>query len=234
MDYNRGCSQGKRKIIMDSPNGMNSNKKEERDMKRKVNLIIVAMFFIVSCAVITVNIYFPEKDVKEAYKNLEKELMKTDEKTDDKKPGKPESSIRFEFVSSAYAQEAGLADRISEIVKKMPDVVNAYKEMGARIADTDRLRDSGAVGEGNNGLLVVREKTLTPDDKKLIDMENENRKTVIKGMAKAIIRINRVPENQENLNQVLPQATDQFAAIRRDTAKKGWWIQDASGNWTKK
>ncbi len=213
---------------------MNSNKKEERDMKRKVNLIIVAMFFIVSCAVITVNIYFPEKDVKEAYKNLEKELMKTDEKTDDKKPGKPESSIRFEFVSAAYAQEAGLADRISEIVKKMPDVVNAYKEMGARIADTDRLRDSGAVGEGNNGLLVVREKTLTPDDKKLIDMENENRKTVIKGMAKAIIRINRVPENQENLNQVLPQATDQFAAIRRDTAKKGWWIQDASGNWTKK
>jgi len=200
-------------------------------MKRKFNFIIVALFFIVSCAVITVNIYFPEKDVKEAYKNLEKELMKTDEK---KPEGKPESSIKFEFISSAYAQEAGLADRISEIVKKMPDVVNAYKEMGARIAGTDRLRDSGAVGEGNNGLLVVRERTLTPDDKKLVDMENENRKTVIKGMAKAIIRINRVPENQENLNQVLPQATDQFAAIRRDSAKKGWWIQDANGNWTKK
>jgi hypothetical protein len=203
-------------------------------MKRKVNFIIVAVIFIVSCAVITVNIYFPEKDVKEAYKNLEKELMKTDEKTDDTTPGKPESSIRFEFIASAYAQEAGLADRISEIVKKMPDVVNAYKEMGARIADTDRLRDSGAVGEGNKGLLVVREKTLTPGDKKLFDMENENRKTVIKGMAKAIIRINRVPENQENLNQVLPQATDQFAAIRRDSAKKGWWIQDANGNWAKK
>jgi uncharacterized protein YdbL (DUF1318 family) len=210
---------------------MNSNKKEEKDMKKKVNFIMVAMFFIVSCAVITVNIYFPEKDVKEAYKNLEKELMKTDEK---KPEGKPESSIRFEFISCAYAQEAGLADRISEIVKKMPDVVKAYKEMGARIADIDRLRDSGAVGEGNNGLLVVREKTLTPDDKKLVDMENENRKTVIKGMAKAIIRINRLPENQENLNQVLPQATDQFAAIRRDFAKKGWWLQDASGNWTKK
>jgi len=200
-------------------------------MKRKVNFIMVAMFFIVSCAVITVNIYFPEKDVKEAYKNLEKELMKTDEK---KPEGKPESSIRFEFISSAYAQEAGLADRISEIVKKMPDVVNAYKEMGTRIAGTDRLRDSGAVGEGNNGLLVVRERTLTPDDKKLVDMENENRKTVIKGMAKAIIRINRVPENEDNIKQVMPQAIEQFAAIRRDSAKKGWWIQDTNGNWTKK
>jgi len=201
-------------------------------MKKKVKLIVVALFFIVAaCAVITVNIYFPEKDVKEAYKNLEKELMKPDEV---KPEGKPESSIRFEFISSAYAQESGLADKISEIIKKMPDVVNAYKEMGSRVADIDSLRDSGAVGEGDNGLLVVREKTLTPADKKLVDMENENRQTVMKGMAKAIVRINRVKENETNLNQIMPQAVGQFASIRRDSAKKGWWIQDADGNWTKK
>jgi len=205
-------------------------------MKKRMKLIVLALFIIIaSCAVITVNIYFPEKDVKEAYKNLEKELMTTDKKMEDIKPeGKPESSIRFELISSAYAQEAGLADRISEIVKKMPDVVNAYREMGARIADTDRLRDSGAAGEGKDGLLVVREKTITPAEKKIVDMENENRKTVMKGMAKAIIRINRVPENEENLKQVMPQATEQFAAIRRDSAKKGWWIQDAGGNWSRK
>jgi uncharacterized protein YdbL (DUF1318 family) len=201
-------------------------------MKKKVKLIVVALFFIVmACAVITVNIYFPEKDVKEAYKNLEKELMKPDE---EKPKGKTESSIRFEFISSAYAQEAGLADKISEIIKKMPDVVNAYKEMGARIADIDRLRDGGIVGEGKDGLLIVREGTLNENDKKLIDRENENRRTVMKGMAKAIIRINRVPENEANLNQVMSQAVEQFAAIRRDSAKKGWWIQDTNGNWTKK
>jgi len=53
-------------------------------------------------------------------------------------------------------------------------------------------------------------------------------------MARAIIRINRVPENEENLRQVVPQATQQFAAIRRDSAKKGWWVQDSNGNWSKK
>jgi hypothetical protein len=201
-------------------------------MKRKMKLLISALFFIiVSCAVITVNIYFPEKAVQEAYKNLEKELMKTG----DKKPGgTPESSLRFEFISSVYAQEGNLADRIAEIIKKMPDVVDAYREMGARIADTERLRDSGAVGEGNKGLLVVRGKTLTPSDEQIVKIENENRKTVMKGMAKAIIRINRVPENEENLRQVMPQAIEQFASIRRDSAKKGWWIQDSNGNWTKK
>ena len=211
-------------------------------MKKRIKLATIGLLLIIAaCAVITVNVYFPEKDVKEAYKSLEKELMTPDQKDGQQKPGtkpeegpKPESSIRFELVATAYAQEAGLADRIAEIVKKMPDVVNAYKEMGARIADTDRLRDSGAVGEGKDGLLSPREKTLSAEDKKIVAMENENRRTVIKGMAKAIIRVNRAQETPENLNQVMPQATDQFAGIRRDAAKKGWWIQDASGNWGRK
>ncbi|MFZ5907581.1 MAG: DUF1318 domain-containing protein [Nitrospirota bacterium] len=205
-------------------------------MRKKIALLTGALVFIlVSCAVITVNIYFPEKDVKEAYKALEKELMGSDQETDEQEPeGKPESSIRFGLFPAAYAQEAGLADKIADIVKKMPDVVNSYKEMGARIAEIDRLRDSGLVGEGKSGLLIVREGTLSPDDRKLFDNENQDRKTVMQGMAKAIIRINRVPENEENLRQVMPQAVEQFASIRRDAAKKGWWIQDANGNWSKK
>lgn len=205
-------------------------------MKKYYRALLIGFSCIVAaCAVITVNIYFPEKDVKEAYKVLEKELMGTDKKIDEKKPsGKPESSLQFEFVRSAYAQEPGMADKIAEAVRKMPDVVNAYKEMGARITDTDRLRDSSAVGEGNNGLLIEREKGLSPVDKKIVDAENENRKTVINGMTRAIIRINRQPETPDNIKQVMPQATTQFASIRRDSAKKGWWIQDESGNWGKK
>jgi uncharacterized protein YdbL (DUF1318 family) len=203
-------------------------------MKGKIKMLGAALLFVlVSCAVITVNIYFPEKDVKEAYKNLEKELMKPG--TDQKKPeAKPESSIRMEFVSSAYAQEPGLADRISEIIKKMPDVVTAYKQMGDRLTGIDGIRDRGAIGEARTGLLVGREGSLSPAEQRLVDQENENRKTVIRGMAKAIVRINRLPENEANLNQVMAQATEQFAAIRRDSAKKGWWIQDSNGNWTKK
>ena len=210
-------------------------------MRRCVTGVIgVLLFAFAACAVITVNIYFPEKDVKEAYKVLEKELMGTDKKPEEIKPeaikpeNKPESSIRFEFIRSAYAQEPGLSDKIADAVKKMPDVVNAYKEMGARIAETDRLRDSGLAGEGNNGLLSEREKGLLPADKNIIDAENGDRKTVINGMAKAIIRINRQPETPDNLRQVVPQATRQFASLRRDAAKKGWWIQDENGNWVKK
>ena len=128
-----------------------------------------------------------------------------------------------------------MADNIAQIVRKMPEVVSAYKEMGARLPEIDRLRDSGAVGEGSNGLLVIRdEKVLPPDGRKLVAMENENRRTVMNGMARAIIRINRVPENAQNLKQVQPQAVEQFAGLRRDSAKNGWWIQDPNGNWGRK
>jgi hypothetical protein len=206
-------------------------------MKKNV-LVVTAILFlaVVSCMMITVNIYFPEKDVKEAYKALEKELMTPEEGEPAGKPeGKPESSIKFEIVPSAYAQEPGLSDKIAEIVRKMPDVVNAYKEMGARIGDVDKMRDNGAVGEGKDGMLSVRdEKLLTSDQKKIFAMENANRRTVISGMARAIIRINRAPENEQNLKQVMPQAVEQFAAIRRDSAKKGWWVQSPDGNWTRK
>lgn len=205
-------------------------------MKTRTKYLLVALIFIItSCVAITVNIYFPEKDVQEAYKNLEKELMKTDQEENIEKPEeKTESSIRFEFIATAYAQESGLADKVSEIVKKMPDVVNAYNEMGKRLPEIDRLRDSGVVGEGNNGLLIEREGKLSPQDKKLVDMENENRKTVMNGMAKAIIRVNRDRENEETMKKAMPLAVEQFAALRRDKAKKGWWIQDAKGNWDKK
>lgn len=209
-------------------------------MKRRWRFIGGALLFIfASCAVITVNIYFPEKDVKEAYKELEKELMSPGKKMDETKPEKspeagPEGLLKFEFMSQAYAQESGLAGNIAAIVRKMPDVVNAYREMGARVADTDRLRDSGSVGEGKDGLLVIRERNLSPTDRQIMEKENANRKTVIDGMAKAIIRINRVQDTPDNLRQVMPQAAAQFAAIRRDSAKKGWWVQDENGNWSRK
>jgi hypothetical protein len=211
--------------------------KEVMDMKKRVAVLTGILFFtVVSCMVITVNIYFPEKEVEEAFKILEKELMTPEgEKPKSEPDVKPGSSIKFEWMVSAYAQEPGLSDKIAEMVKKMPDVVNAYKEMGARIGEIDKIRDNGAVGIGNSGMLVFRdEELLTPDQKKLVSAENENRKTIINGMAKAIIRINRAPENEQNLKQVIPQAVKLFAAIRQEAAKKGWWIQSPDGNWSRK
>lgn len=217
-------------------------------MRKRAILLLAVIFIAASCAVITVNVYFPEKDVKEAYGDLEKELMKPDgnpvkpdqdKKTESQSQGKTpqvqqEGSIIIDLVGKVYAQDAGLAQKIADTVKKMPDVVDAYREIGAVVPDLDRLRSNGIVGEANNGLLVPREGSLSPADAQLVDMVNKDRKIIISGMTKAIVRINRQPETPDTLQMVNAQATDQFAAHRRDVAKKGWWVQDNDGNWSKK
>lgn len=198
-------------------------------------LRLLVVFLGAACAVITVNIYFPEKDVQEAYRVLEKELMTPGgEQKEQAEPAKPQTRFRLEWAGTAWAEQENLAEKIAETVKKMPDVVEAYRQMGLRLAQIDRLRDAGLVGEANTGLLVPREGTLGPEESRLVEAENENRKTVIRGMAKAIVRINRQPETPANIEQVMPQATAQFAAIRRDAARKGWWIQSEDGNWSRK
>jgi len=216
--------------------------KRRKKMKKKV-CVRAGLFLsilLISCAIITVNIYFPEKEVQEAYKALEKELMTPEGNKPEGTPEKktetpPQSSIRWEWVASAMAQPSELSGKIADVVKKMPDVVAAYREMGSRLSKIDRLRDSGAVGEGKNGLLAVRdEKGVTPADRSLISAENENRGTIMNGMARAIVRINRVPENEQNIKQVMPQAVEQFASVRRSSAKKGWWVQESDGNWSQK
>ena len=83
---------------------------------------------LISCAIITVNIYFPEKEVTEAYKALEKELMTPEGNKPEGTPEKkteppPQSSIRWEWVPSAMAQPSELSGKIADVVKKMPDVV---------------------------------------------------------------------------------------------------------------
>ncbi|HWI40771.1 MAG TPA: DUF1318 domain-containing protein, partial [Verrucomicrobiae bacterium] len=110
-----------------------------------------------SCAVITVNVYFPEKDVKEAYKSLDDMLLKHDK--DAPKPpqseGKESSVFRFSLVSEAAAAEPQ-ADELAVELASMPEVSKAYEEMKGRVHQLDELRASGVVGEGNNGALVVR------------------------------------------------------------------------------
>ena len=49
------------------------------------------------------------------------------------------NDLHFEWAPSAYAQVSELADQIADIVKKMPDVVSAYRQMGQRLPQTERL-----------------------------------------------------------------------------------------------
>ena len=56
--------------------------------KQMIKWLIAALCgLLVSCAIITVNVYFPEKDVKQAYKSLDEMLLKGDEANSERRRG---------------------------------------------------------------------------------------------------------------------------------------------------
>lgn len=206
--------------------------------------VLLAAVSLFSCFNITVNVYFPEKDVKSAFKSLEEELMKggaeggaepgMQEGEPDSAPGPQGSILDLLGPKSAWAQDSGeLSSELAEKLRDDPSVKKAYAEMGSRLGYIDRLRDSSMVGEANNGMLSAREK-LGKKESLAVEQENANRSTVIWAMARAIVEINNQPVNTDTIKQVLDKAASQFAAVRRDAARPGWWIQTSGGDWVKK
>lgn len=226
-------------------------------------LVLTGFIYLSSCAVVTVNVYFPAEEVKQAYENLEEELVKPpQEKSPEpqqpqeapkkenpkgvpqslrKYPKEPQLESRkvivlkrfsINITSPAFAQ-GDLSREIANEIRNMPEVVEAFRRMGPRLGILNSMRSQEKVGEGNKGLLVQRG-SLTGEEMAAFSAENADRQIIIRGMAAAIVKINKIEPTRENINRVLPQAAEQFTVVRRDKARPGWWIQLPDGRWVQK
>src|SRR3972149_5868422 len=113
------------------------------------------------------------------------------------------------------------------------EVVQAYRNRGKRLDVINNMLSQGKVGIGNKGLLVLRG-DLTNEEKADFNAENKDRETIIEGMATAIVKINGIDPTPKNIKKVIPEAAEQFAAVRRNEAQPGWWIQLPDGRWALK
>lgn len=212
-------------------------------------LFSVSCIFLAACAVITVNVYFPEKAAKEAYKSLDDMLLKTGEAPDQQKvpPGlppaapqdKPQSrTFDFSLVTAAYAADTDAdADALAVELSSMPEVLKAYDDMSKRLPRLNALFADGAVGLSKQGLVVVPPSAkgkLAPQDEALVSSENQSRKVVVTSMAKAILKLQKQKESKEAMNQVLGKAAATFAETKREAAQPGWWMQLQNDRWVQK
>ncbi len=201
---------------------------------------------LVSCAIITVNVYFPEKAVKDAYKSLDEMLLKNDgqnlpgklkQPAVEQKPG-PQSNLRnilpeLSLTATAHAAESG--DDLAIELGSIPEVTSAYAEMNTRQAALNALFASGTVGLTSQGLVTVRDKAkMTAQSDALISAENRNRKTIIGNMAKVILKMTKQEATKAALDQTMGKAAATYAETRREAAKTGWWIQLQNGKWVQK
>lgn len=236
-------------------------------MDRNKILVLLVCFislpiFIQACATITVNVYFPAEEVREAYINLEEELLKPQEgdgpvsgQPPEKKESVPEpQSLRkypetplltyrrfirlrgkfsLDLSKFAWAQD-NIAREITNKIRNMPGVVRAFQSRGTRLSEISKMLSDRKVGEGNKGLLVMLG-VLTGQERNAFNLENQDRMKIIDGMARAIVEINGLEATSENVDRVAPEAAEQFAAVRRSEAMPGWAIQLSDGSWgTKK
>lgn len=201
-------------------------------------LLLAASFYAASCATITVNVYFPAEEVREAYSSLEEEFLEQPPAQPTPSPAaKPtpgpqgkksypdepvlserkvivlKKEVSLDFGEYAWAQ-GNIAQQITEKIKSMPDVIDAYKRRSQRLTTVKQMLSQGLVAEGSQGLLVQKG-SLSPEQTQAFNAENADRQIIIRGMAKAIVEINNIEPTPENIEKVLPEAARQFASVRR-------------------
>lgn len=200
-----------------------------RSMLSRV-VIFLLIFGLGSC--VTINIYFPAAAVEKAADRIVDEVWggKEGQPAPPEKGSGPQSFINqlFRFAltvigpADAFAQEADI-NVTTPAIRALKDSI---KE---RAGSLQSYLDKGNVGIANNGLLAVRsvedaglkDKALI---KRLVDAENADRNNLYIEIAKA----NKFPpEKVKEIGEI-------FAKSWISQAKKGWWIQDASGRWSVK
>lgn len=220
-------------------------------MKKILGILLIP--FLISCATITVNVYFPDKDVEAAYEDIESGLDfdSVPTRKDTAAVTKPKTKRKSEAlwgVAPAWADEQ--VD-INKHLKKMEDVQESLERRRERLSTLARLSDAFLVGLDKNGRIARLPATLRPDSPpaesvsdifgeeggdtaltEFIAAENADRKILIRGMAVATLRATEQNEKDKaTLADAVGKSEDLFAKRQIEKLKTGWFYQDESGDW---
>ena len=201
--------------------------------------IPVAAVMLTAC--VTINVYFPAAEAKEAAKEFVEKVIGDEAQTpapSEGKPGGQSASLsqpmtratlasRIDWLSlvgigSAHAQSA------PDITIKTPAIQAIQARMAARFDAQLRAGfDAGALGFAGDGTIVVRDASkLALKDRVAVNQavadDNRDRKAVYREVAVA----NGHPEWENQIRDV-------FAKQWIDSARSGWWFQ-SGGAWKQK
>lgn len=208
-------------------------------MKPWIGLPFAAALVLTAC--VTINVYFPAAEAKEAAREFVEKVIDENPPADTDNDGgmallQPRAHGGPSFdggasfdpwmllgIGQAHAQSQ------PDITIRTPAIQAIQSRMEARFSSTLRAAfDAGALGFGNDGMIVVRDAgKLALKDRVAVNNavadDNRDRKAVYREIAVA----NGHPEWESQIRRV-------FAQQWIESARPGWWYQDASGNWKQK
>jgi len=204
-------------------------------MKQWLGMPVAGALLLSAC--VTINVYFPAAEAKEAAREFVEKVIDEADKVEIKDSsgkdggggGMAMLQRRFDFdpwmqvgIGSAQAQSA------PDISIKTPAIQAIQGRMEARFNGSLRKGfDSGALGFTSDGLITVRDAgKLELKDRVAMNAavadDNRDRKAVYREVAVA----NGHPEWESQIRDV-------FAKQWVDSAKSGWWYQ-SGGGWKQK
>jgi len=194
-------------------------------MRKRHALVTAAAAGLAFVACVTVNIYFPEAEVKAAASQIESEIQKQAAEKAGQEPIKKIAVLPrapfFTLVPAAYAQE--------ETTVSNP-AIRALKDQSAdNLAALMPYFAAGNVGLNTKGLVDIRDESgLNLQSKaalrKLVADDNDVRMKLYAEVAKAL----NIEASQIGKIQKI------FAESRIAAAPAGWWTQKDDGTWVKK
>lgn len=216
------------------------------NIRRLLSVLLIP--FLLSCATITVNVYFPEKDVEAAYEDIESALdFDVVPKKDTAAASKPKNrSSTFFGATAAWAAEPKI--NINAELEKMEEVQESLARRKERLETLARILDARLVGLGTDGMIEPVPADLQGDTPassseffpadaetglmKFIAAENKDRKILIRGMAVATLRAMKKDEkNKEDLGHYLSESAEKFREAQIRKIKVGWFYRDDDGKW---
>lgn len=179
-------------------------------------------------ACVTINIYFPAEEVKDAADKIVNEVWgertgrsETDEAAPPAEPGGGDNSFRLLLEPRrAYAAQ--------DINVSTPEIRAIRESMKERSQALFRYLDSGHVGVGANGFLKLRtadglDLRSRGEANRLIAAENKDRERLYEEIARA----NGFPDRVGEVQAI-------FADSWREQAAQGWQVEEKDGSWTVK
>lgn len=195
---------------------------------RKLMSPLLVTCALVLAACVTINVYFPAAEAQQAAAEFVDKVIGDDPAQAPPPAKPPQASLRPRFnlmsllISDAQAQTV-------DITIRTPAIQAIQDRMADRFQSSLEVHfDSGALGFGNDGLIVVRDASQVPlKDRvgvnQLVAEDNRDRKAVYREISVA----NGHPEWEAQIRET-------FAKQWVASAHKGWWYQDAGGAWKQK
>jgi len=206
---------------------------------RRLMGIPVAAVMLTAC--VTINVYFPAAEAKEAAKEFVEKVIGDEVQGEQPKPAdddgggmavRPRTSATDLFASVDLLSLVGIgtahAQAQPDITIKTPAIQAIQARMAARFDSQLRAGfDAGALGFGGDGTIVVRDASkLALKDRVAVNQavadDNRDRKAVYREVAVA----NGHPEWEDQIREV-------FAKQWVASARPGWWYQ-TGGAWKQK